>query len=99
MLPRVIIVSVLKIISVFVEANQLLISIVELTGSSAFLSVLGAHLLFNMKEAGERDLNQGMSCAFQTTVSNIDFAISPAAVSYSQEEIAETKITEREEIC
>ena len=96
MLPRVIVVSVLKIISVFVDANQLLASIVEFAGSSGFLSVLGAHLIFNMKEAGEKDLNQGMSCAFQTTISGIGFAISPAADSYTSEEMAEIRITERE---
>ena len=83
------------------DQNFVLFVILSLTGSTVFLSILGAHLLFNMKEAlGERGLNQGTSYNSKSTVSGIDFAISPqASVSGSQEEMVEPETIEWEGIC
>ena len=67
-------VSVVKILAGFVEESMVLENILDFVGNTAFFSILGAHLLFNMKEAGEKGLNQGTNCGTKSTVSNIDFA-------------------------
>lgn len=36
-------------------------NVVAALGSSSFLSVLGSHMLLNLKEAGEKGLNEGTS--------------------------------------
>ena len=41
------------------------------------LSILGAHILFNMKEAGDKGLSQGMSYGSKMTISDIEFASPP----------------------
>lgn len=45
-------------------------------GNPVILSSVGARLLINMKEAGEKGLNEGMgsSAASRDTVSGMDFA-------------------------
>ena len=98
---RVIFVSILKIVTNFVvDVNLVVASILDFAGNPAFLSILGAHLLFNMKEAGERGLNQGTSCGSELTVSDIDFtATLPATTSEPQDEVAESRMIELEEIC
>lgn len=75
-------------------------STLQLTGEPALLSVLGAHLLFNMKEAGEKGLNQGTSYGPKSTVSNIDFVAPTLATSNeSQSEESEPDILGSREIC
>ena len=97
LLHRVILVSVLNIIGNVIDANLALISILDVAGDPALLSVIAAHLLFNMKEAGEKGLIQGTSCSSTSTVSGIDFAISlPATASESQDEASETETVELE---
>ena len=95
-----ILVSVLRVISIFVVESLVVSAILSFAGNSAFLSILGAHLLFNMKEAGAKGLNQGTSCGSKSTVSGIDFA-EPAqsAVGHSQEEAEEVEAIEMEETC
>ena len=68
----------IQIISNVVGASTLLSStILFLVGNQSLLSIIGAHLLFNMKEAGEKGLNEGTSCGSKSTVSEIDFADAP----------------------
>ena len=99
-LPRLILISVLKIISILVEVNLVVSTIFDIAGNTSFLSILGAHLLFNMKEAGEKGLNQGTGCGSKSTVSSIGFAERlPAIASKSQGEIAAPEMIEFEEIC
>ena len=96
----VIFVSVLQVIDVNAGGGSTLLSIIlDLVGSPALLSILGARLLFNMKEAGEKGLNQGTSCGSKSTVSEIDFAEAPhVATNYSQEDAAQDEVIEMVEI-
>lgn len=96
-----ILVSVLQIMDTSLgEASTLLSAILNSVGSPAFLSILGARLLFNMREAGEKGLNEGTSCGSKSTVSGIDFAEPPqAAMEHSQEELGRDEAIEMEEIC
>lgn len=78
----------------------LLDAIINTIGSPILLSILGAHLLFNMKEAGEKGLNEGTCCRSKSTVSGIVFAEPPqAATVYSQDEAGQNEAIEVEEIC
>ena len=97
---RVIFVSVLKIIENNLgQGTTLLSSILDLAGNTALVSILGARLLFNMKEAGEKDLNQGTSCGSKSTVSEIDFADAPQiATEHSQQDVAQDEANEIVEI-
>ena len=97
---RVILVSVLRIITNNLgEATTLLSIILAQVGNPAFLSILGARLLFNMKEAGEKGLNEGTSCGSKSTVSEIDFADAPQVTTgHSQENPVQDETIEMEEI-
>ena len=86
------------LISLFVE-NVVLQMALNLAGSPAFLSILGARLLFNMKEAGEKGLNPGTSCCSKSTVTNMFFEVPPVAESQSNDKDAGVEIIELEEIC
>lgn len=86
----VILVSVLQIIDNIVDNNSALGFIFSAIGNPALLSLLGARLLFNMKEAGEKGLNQGMSCGSRSTVSGIDF-VSPQAGTDSEQSRCEVE--------
>lgn len=48
-------------------------------GNLALLSSIGARLLFNMKEAGSKGLNEGMGTSARSkgTISGMDFAAPP----------------------
>ena len=96
----VILVSVFEIVGNFTdESNALFAYILNVLGNPALLSILGAHLLFNMKEAGAKGLNEGTSCGSKSTISDIDFGAPPeAAASQSQDEAMEAGILEIEEI-
>ena len=95
-----IIVSVLTIMDEATVTNDILFVILEFIGNPALLSIVGAHILFNMKEAGENGLNQGTSCGSKSTASEIDFADAPQdATNQSQEDAAETEAIAIEEIC
>ena len=87
----VIFVSVLNILTDnFGDNESLLPFILNLVGNPSFLSILGARLLFNMKEAGEKGLNQGTSCGSNSTISEIDFAdAAQARTEHSQEAAAQ----------
>ena len=61
-----------------IEHRETLKVVLEVIGNPASLSIIGAQLLFNMKEAGEKGLNAGTSCNSKT-VSDIDFAASRAS--------------------
>ena len=75
-------------------------TIFDIAGNTSFLSILGAHLLFNMKEAGEKGLNQGTSCGSKSSMSNIDFAAPPeAATSDSGSGMTGIEVIGLEEIC
>lgn len=83
----------------FVE-SILLSSIFAAVGSPALLSLLGARLLFNMKEAGAKGLNQGTSCGSKSTVSEIDFTEPPqAGTGHSLEDAEAAEAIEMEEMC
>ena len=97
----VILVSVFEIIANFTaESNALFAYILDALANPALLSILGARLLFNMKEAGAKGLNEGTSCGSKSTISDIDFGTPPeATASQSQNEAMEPGTAEIEEIC
>lgn len=70
-----ILVSSLKIVLVVVQVTTLLDYIFTVIGNPSLLSVLGARILINMKEAGEKGLNQGTGCRPKSTLSGIDCAV------------------------
>ena len=54
--------------------NAFLAGVLEAIGNLSFLSVLGSHLLFNLKEAGELGLNEGTNYRPDSrSISDIDF--------------------------
>ena len=66
----------------------------------SLLSILGARLLLNMKEAGTKGLNEGTSCGSKSTISNIDFgAPAEATASQSNDEALGSGIIQIEEMC
>ena len=79
------------------ESNALFIFILGVIANPPLLSILGARLLFNMKEAGAKGLNEGTSCGSKSTISNIKFGV-PLA-HQSLDETTEAVITEIEQIC
>ena len=97
----VILVSVIAIAVDFtVESNALLTYTLDVLANPPLLSILGARLLFNMKEAGAKGLNEGTSCCSKSTISDIDFGAPPeATASQSHDEAMEAGIPEIEEIC
>ena len=97
----VILVSVFEIVGNFIfESNALFTYILIVLANPALVSILGARLLFNMKEAGAKGLNEGTSCGTKSTISNIEFGAPPgAAASQSHDEPTEAETTGVEEIC
>ena len=97
----VILVSVFEIVLNFTEeSSALFASILIVLGNPPLLSILGARLLFNMKEAGAKGLNEGTSCGSKSTISNIDFGAPPEATSsQSHDEATEPGTAEIQEIC
>jgi len=88
-----------NIVSDVIDLSSLLSTVLGIAGNPAFLSILGARLLFNMKVAGEKGLNQGTSCPTRSTGGEIDFAAPPAgAVESSLGEVAEDGEAEIEEV-
>lgn len=73
-ISSVISVSVIQIIGNVFNGGTFLAAVLNSVGNPALLSLLGARLLFNMKEAGAKGLNQGTSCGSRSTVSAIGFA-------------------------
>ena len=68
----VILVSVFQIVTNFMEgSNALLAYVLAVLANPSLLSILGSRLLFNMKEAGAKGLNEGTSCGLKLTISNI----------------------------
>ena len=96
----VILVSVFQIVGNFTdESNTLFTYILIVLANPPLLSILGARLLFNMKEAGAKGLNEGTSCGQKSTISDIEFA-APSRDGISQSyEMTEAGNTEIEEIC
>ena len=102
LINSVILVSIFAIIEDFTgESNALFAYILTVLGNPSLLSILGARLLFNMKEAGAKGLNEGMSCDSKSTISDIDFGAPrpEATASQSHDEATEAEIIEIEEIC
>lgn len=54
--------------------NDYVAILLELLGSPTFLCIMGSNMLFNLKEVGERGLNQGISYMMSGSVSAMDFA-------------------------
>ena len=96
----VILVSVFHIIIDFTfGSNALFAYALEVLANPPLLSVLGTRLLFNMKEAGAKGLNEGTSCGSKSTISDIEFGAPPeASASQSHEEAMEAETLEIEEI-
>ena len=82
----------------FVTAETTRFFVLALMGNPAFLSVLGARLLFNMKEAGTKGLNEGRSCGSKSTVSDIEFEPPPEAAATTQSRDGPTEASEIIEI-
>ena len=99
----VILVSVFTTVANFLnksKSNTLFVYILAVLGDPPLLSTLGARLLFNMKEAGAKGLNEGTSCGSKSTISDIEFDAPPeAAASQSHDEATEGEIIEIEETC
>lgn len=90
----VVLVSFLKIVANAVDVNSDAGSILVALGSLSALSLMGSRLLFNMKEAGEKGLNQGTGCNTNSTASSIDFATPFEGTIAEAPEGEETEITE-----
>ena len=71
----------------------------DLVGSRSILSILGAHLLLNVKEAGENGVYLGASFGSKSTLSDIVFEAPSASLSPSYDEAAGAETIELEEIC
>ena len=97
----VILISALEIMEKFNAGSSALFAhILVVLTNPPLLSVLGARLLFNMKEAGAKGLNEGTSCGSKSTISDIEFGAPPEAVaSQSQDDAMEARTLEIEEIC
>ena len=97
----VILISVFQVVDIFTaESNALFTYFLAGLANPSLLSILGARLLFNMKEAGAKGLNEGTSCGSKSTISDIDFSAPPeTAASQSNDEATEAGIAEIEEIC
>ena len=76
-MTRLILISVGAIVSNYIPLSLPVVVVEGSIGRSAILSSVGARLLINMKEAGEKGLNQGTSCPSHSTASSIDFAEAP----------------------
>ena len=95
----IILVCVFGILENLMTSNALFTYILGVLGNPALLSILGARLLFNMKEAGAKGLNEGTSCGSKSTISDIDFGTPPeATANQSHDEAMEAGIPEIEEI-
>jgi len=70
----VIVFCVANILPEQVNSNSVFGDIFAAIGNPGVLSLVGSRLLLNMKEAGEKGLNQGISHSLQSISSNIDFA-------------------------
>lgn len=87
LLIRLILISACAIVGDFIPTSLPLVVVISSVGSPAILSSLGARLLLNMKEAGEKGLNEGMgSNISKATVSGIGFA----------EPLAQTSVVSRD---
>lgn len=91
----------IHVIEIFIDGNMLLCTIFSAAGSLPLLSLLGARLLFNMKEAGEKGLNQGTSCRKKSTSSEINFIepAHPTTMQSDDEAAVEVGTQGIEEIC
>ena len=78
--PRAMAVSIVNIIDDFLTPNSVLKIVFNIAGSPAFLAVLGARLLLNMKEAGAKGFNPDTSYDSKSTASGVIFA-SPSVVA------------------
>lgn len=58
-----------------IDLGEILSLIFSVGTSPVLLSILGAHIFFNMKELGEKGLNQGTSCGMGSIASRIDFVV------------------------
>ena len=83
---RVILVSAVNIIDNFLDETSALSAAFSCVGNPALLSILGARLLFNMKEAGAKWLNQGISCGSKSTASEAVFAPPSAVATTNQQQ-------------
>ena len=73
--------------SLILPSNLPILVVYASVGNTSILSSLGARLLINMKEAGEKGLNERMStCISRYTISKMDFALAPAQTSEVHEE-------------
>ena len=99
-LLSVILVSVFGIVSNLTQKSVTLFgNILTVLDNPSLLSILGTRLLFNMKEAGAKGLNEGTSCGLKSTISDIEFAAPPGAEMSQSHETTEAGSTEIEEIC
>ena len=100
LMHSVIFISVFAIVVNFtIESNALFVYALDVLANPSLLSILGAHLLFNMKEAGAKGLNEGTSCGSKSTISDIESGVPPeAASSQSHDEAMEAGVPETEEI-
>ena len=90
----------LQIVGNLTASSALLSYILGGLGNPPLLSILGARLLFNMKEAGAKGLNEGTSCGSKSVISDIEFnAPSETAANQSHDKATEVGTAEIEEIC
>lgn len=68
-------------------------------GSTPLLSLVGSRLLFNMKELGEKGLNQRTSCSSRSSAGSNDFVETPGGDGAAEtSEIEEVELEEIREI-
>lgn len=91
----VILVSVIRIVDASVKQSTVLSDILNLVGSPALLSILGARLLFNTKEAGAKGLIEGTNCYSRSSASDIRFlGPSHASAACSPSRMTESEVIE-----
>lgn len=88
----------MDILSDVFDPNGVASNILVIIGNTSLLSLVGSRLLFNMKEAGERGLNQGTSCSSRSTASSIDFAEAPGGNAAETSQIEEIELEEMRDI-
>lgn len=89
---RLIIVSAFGVLENFLPSSILVLVLGGTIGNLAILSSVGARLLLNMKEAGEKGLNEGMGgSGLKATVDGMEFAA--PAQTLDTEGGEETEIT------
>lgn len=91
LIHRVLYVSLVSILVNSLNHSTVLSTTFSALGNLVWMSIIGARLLINMKEAGEKGLGYGTSCVSKPTITTVEFAAPSSSVeSSSEESVGET---------